>query len=419
MSDPVDRVLAKLESVHQNGQGWIARCPAHDDHEPSLKIDEGDDRVLLHCHAGCSPEAIVGAMGLTLADLFERRNGGSPRPPAITLAQLARTKRLPPEWVAQTLGWYDLPGGGVGLPYRDETGNTLHVKRRTALKAKDGSYWPKGIALMPYGLEALSLAREAGYLLLVEGESDTATLRYHGLPVLGIPGADSIKVLQAEHLHALSTVYAWQEPDKAGATFVQSLAVRFAKLGYQGQAKVIHLEGIKDASDLHVRNPEGFKAAMQQAMETAEDLERGAAGQRSIPMEGGDHDVSPIPMRSWPQMEKSALIGLAGEFVRVIEPHTEADPVALLIEFLVAYGNVIGRRPHCTAEADYHAFNRMPCSWGIPRRGARGAPGGTYTACANELMRYGPMSVFNQGCRRVKGSYGLSAMAQRMLLKRG
>jgi DNA primase len=274
MSDPVDRVLSKLAQVHQNGQGWIARCPAHDDHEPSLKIDEGDDRVLLHCHAGCSPEAIVGAMGLTMADLFERRNGGSPRPPAITLAGLARTKRLPPEWLAQTLGWYDLPGGGVGLPYRDETGNTLHVKRRTALKAKDGSYWPKGVALMPYGLEALSLAREAGYLLLVEGETDTATLRYHGLPVLGIPGADSIKVLQAEHLQALSTVYAWQEPDKAGATFVQRLADRLARLGYQGQAKVIRLEGVKDASDLHVRNPEGFKAAMEQAMAVAQDLRR-------------------------------------------------------------------------------------------------------------------------------------------------
>jgi AAA domain len=274
MSSPVEVMLGRLERVHQNGEGWTARCPAHDDHEPSLMIDERDGRVLLHCHAGCSPEAVVGAMGLTMADLFARRNRGSPRSPGITLAELARSKGLPAAWLAQTLGWYDLPSGGVGLPYRDETGKTRHVKRRMAMQAKDGSYWPKGIPLMAYGLEALAAAREAGYLLLVEGETDTATLRYHGLPVLGIPGADSIKVLQAEHLQALSTVYAWQEPDKAGATFVQRLAGRLARLGYQGQAKVIRLEGVKDASDLHVRNPEGFKAAMQQAMAVAQDLRR-------------------------------------------------------------------------------------------------------------------------------------------------
>jgi putative DNA primase/helicase len=273
MSEPVARVLGSLDRVRQNGQGWMARCPAHDDGTNSLKVDEGDDgTALVHCHAGCTQEAIVKALGLTMADLFEHRHGGSPRPPAITLAQLARAKRLPEAWLAQTLGWYDLPGGGVGIPYRDETGKPLHVKRRTALKAKEGSYWPKGVQLMAYGLEGLAAAREAGSLILVEGETDTATLRYHGFPVLGIPGADGVKVLQADHLKGVHTIYAWQEPDAGGATFVQRLAVRLATLGYQGHTKVIRLEGVKDASELHSRDPEGFQAAMRQAMATAADL---------------------------------------------------------------------------------------------------------------------------------------------------
>src|SRR6267142_4232058 len=77
MSDPVARVLGKLERVHQNGQGWMARCPTHEDGTNSLKIDEGDDgRALLKCHAGCSQEAVVEALGLTMADLFEGRNSG-------------------------------------------------------------------------------------------------------------------------------------------------------------------------------------------------------------------------------------------------------------------------------------------------------------------------------------------------------
>lgn len=275
MSTTVELVLARLGAVERSGNGWRARCPAHEDRTPSLSIREGDDgKVLLKCHAGCAMEEIIKAMGLTTRDLFERRNGGSPHPPAISLADLAGAKRLPATWLAQTLGWHDLPGRGVGIPYRDEAGKTLHVRRRTALKATDGSYWPKDVPLMPYGMEALSLAREAGYLILVEGETDTATLRYHGLPVLGIPGANNTQVLQAEHLKDIHSLYAWQEPDEAGATFVQRLAGRLVRLGYQGQTKAIRLEGVKDASDLHVRDTEGFKAAMQRAMDTAEDLPR-------------------------------------------------------------------------------------------------------------------------------------------------
>src|SRR5262245_61182843 len=49
----------------------MARCPAHEDRNPSLSIGVGDDgRVLLHCWAGCTVQAILGALGLELRDLF-------------------------------------------------------------------------------------------------------------------------------------------------------------------------------------------------------------------------------------------------------------------------------------------------------------------------------------------------------------
>jgi hypothetical protein len=49
----------------------MARCPAHDDREPSLSIRSGNDgRVLLHCHPGCSPEEVVKAAGIRMSDLF-------------------------------------------------------------------------------------------------------------------------------------------------------------------------------------------------------------------------------------------------------------------------------------------------------------------------------------------------------------
>lgn len=67
----LDGLLARLDGVRQSGPDrWIARCPAHDDRDPSLSIRDAGDKVLVRCHAGCSAESIVGALGLTLADLF-------------------------------------------------------------------------------------------------------------------------------------------------------------------------------------------------------------------------------------------------------------------------------------------------------------------------------------------------------------
>lgn len=56
---------------------------------------------------------------------------------------------------------------------------------------------------------------------------------------------------------------------------------------------------------------------------------------------------TPLDTISWPDPpDEVAFHGLAGDIVRAIEPHTEADPVALLVQFLVAFGSVVGRGPH-------------------------------------------------------------------------
>ncbi len=63
-------VLERLDDVKRNRKGYCARCPAHDDKHPSLSVTETADRVLVKCHAGCTVESVVGALDLTLADLF-------------------------------------------------------------------------------------------------------------------------------------------------------------------------------------------------------------------------------------------------------------------------------------------------------------------------------------------------------------
>ncbi len=62
--------LERLEGVRPSGKDrWTARCPAHPDRNPSLSIALKDGRVLIHCFAGCDPDAVLAAVGLTWKDL--------------------------------------------------------------------------------------------------------------------------------------------------------------------------------------------------------------------------------------------------------------------------------------------------------------------------------------------------------------
>lgn len=70
----VDVLLSRLDRVRQFGKGWSARCPAHQDRQASLSVTIGNDgRILAHCFAGCAIVDVLGAVGLTLADLFPAR----------------------------------------------------------------------------------------------------------------------------------------------------------------------------------------------------------------------------------------------------------------------------------------------------------------------------------------------------------
>lgn len=77
---------------------------------------------------------------------------------------------------------------------------------------------------------------------------------------------------------------------------------------------------------------------------------------------------------AFPKLDRQkALYGLAGEVVKAIEPHSEADPVALLVQLLVSFGSVIGRSAHFEAEADRHYTNLFTVIVGESSRGRKGS----------------------------------------------
>lgn len=86
--DPAERIARHLDARRTGAGRWMASCPAHDDSSPSLSIASGRDvRVLLHCWAGCSLDAVLKASGLTMRDLFA---GEPPTPQQVALWSQAR-----------------------------------------------------------------------------------------------------------------------------------------------------------------------------------------------------------------------------------------------------------------------------------------------------------------------------------------
>jgi CHC2 zinc finger len=85
MTATLERVVDRLKRVRRSGAGWIALCPAHPDRNPSLSVREQNDRILLHCFAGCTAQEICAALGLELSDLFATPRLACKPEPAIVL----------------------------------------------------------------------------------------------------------------------------------------------------------------------------------------------------------------------------------------------------------------------------------------------------------------------------------------------
>lgn len=288
----------RLDNARRNGSGWTARCPSHDDRANSLSIREGDDgRILLHCHAGCEATAIVAAMRLTMADLFASNGTGgagrfiprdnaatlqrstetpkpatSATPAGCTLEQYADAKRLPvEELICHGLSQISYQGvPAVRMPYRRPDGTDGPVQFRIRLhKSGDGDdrfRWRSGSKSCLYGLWRLPLAHAAGYVVLVEGASDCHTLWHHGIPALGLPGANNYSdARDADHFEGIETIYVIVEPDTGGEAVKRWLGTA----GIRERVQMVELGEYKDPSDLHIADPDKFAERWQAASSRA------------------------------------------------------------------------------------------------------------------------------------------------------
>jgi hypothetical protein len=287
----LDLILERADNSRKAGDGWLVSCPLREhgkgggDANPSVSLAEAaDGRALVKCMAGCDTEAVVDGWGLEMKDLFPdsgRGGGGSYTPSKIT-----STHQRPEDDTLATLENYaayvDLPVGfledlsleqyyrlgkpAVRMPYLDESGEeVLLVRSRVSLTGKPKILTRKGDKHRLYGLWKLEEAREVGYAVLVEGESDCQTLWFHGEPAVGIPGANGWKAEWAAELEGIDRLYFVVE-DQAGEACWEKLA---ASPEIRGRLYRVELEGAKDVSELHKRDSSRFKGELRRALDNS------------------------------------------------------------------------------------------------------------------------------------------------------
>jgi len=87
-------------------------------------------------------------------------------------------------------------------------------------------------------------------------------------------------------------------------------------------------------------------------------------------------DFNVADLEPWPaDLHEVAYHGVAGDIVRRIAPHTESDPVAILVHLLVYFGVAIGRGPHFMVDGSRHALNEFAVLVGGTSKARKGTAG--------------------------------------------
>jgi len=162
--------IAKALGGHKTGHDWMARCPAHDDREPSLSIREADDgKVLVRCHAGCDQARVIEALrarGLWWNSESGRLAGPARRTVASDRKEHEDARRTK---VALDIWHASRPVSGalaeVYLRSRDLTLQMPPTLRfHAGLKHPSGGIWPAMVALVTRGSDDTPLAIHRTFL---------------------------------------------------------------------------------------------------------------------------------------------------------------------------------------------------------------------------------------------------------------
>ncbi len=217
----------------------MAPCPGHADRTPSLHITATSDRILLKCHAGCSTDAILSAMGLVAADLFFGKSSAS--------GHRGRIRRAAPPASYSPKRAGAMPDGRNATPatryeLRDLEGRVVAVHVRKDRPGGKKMWWqrPDGsdglgglrTADLPlYGAHVLR-DRPNELVIVVEGEKAAQTLLDTGRLAVGtVTGAAGTPSDNALRPLVGRDVAVWRDNDDPGLGHMQRVAAAILRLG--------------------------------------------------------------------------------------------------------------------------------------------------------------------------------------------
>ena len=228
----IDEFLSHLEHVKRTGDGWIARCPAHEDNTPSLSITEKGDKILLYCHARCKVEAIVSAVDLKMSDLFQN----------------ARTVPNTPK--RRIVAAYDYIDAAGTLLYQSVRYQPKTFKQRRPDGKGDWIWNMSGISLVLYRLPRVMKAVSGGEsVFIVEGEKDVHTLETLDYTATTNAGGAK-KKWRKEYSAALRGAHVIVLPDNDDAGAEHGKQVAQSLYGVAASVKLINLPGLPVKGDV-------------------------------------------------------------------------------------------------------------------------------------------------------------------------
>lgn len=224
----LETICERLEGVRRSGASWIAKCPAHGDHKASLSIKEGDGKILLYCHRGCSFESICAALKIEPRDLFQQGGDGS----------LKKAKR-------KIVATYD---------YTDENGKMLYQNVRYEPKdfrqrrpdVNGGWIWKlDGVRRVLYRLPGVISNDE---VFIVEGEKDADTAK-EKLGLCATTGGSAAAPWFDEYTAALTGKNCVVIPDTDAPGRKKVRIIAHALSGKAKSVRLLEMQGAKDLTE--------------------------------------------------------------------------------------------------------------------------------------------------------------------------
>jgi hypothetical protein len=272
--------------------------------------------------------------------------------------------------------------------YRNEDGQLLYQVVRLEPKTfrqrqpdgRSGWVWSvKGVRPVLYRLpELLEVAQERP-VLVVEGEKDADNLARLG--VTATTNAGGAGKWRAEYSETLrgADVILLPDNDEAGRDHMHAVAAFLA--GIVARSRVLDLAehwpqcpAKGDISDWITAG--GTVEELWRLVETTPEWKPDERPQQHGANKGESVE------KPWPTMDEAAFHGLAGDIVRTLDPHTEADPIAILVQTLTSFGNLIGRGAYHRLEATHHHANLFVVLAGQSSKARKGTSGERVNAIA-------------------------------------